>query len=207
MFCLGVTNPESSGLGGGFLMTIYNRTRGECVFVNSRETAPAAAHRDMYKNNSNAAQYGLVEWEELVLPSAKLARRGTVVSEYLGEALKSKERYLRMFPSMKGWINPDTDKIYKRGDIIPRPKLADTLEKIANSSDPVEMFYRGEMAETIIREITEGGGILTKQDLADYKPIEMEPLISTDFRNDLVMCGGPPPSSFAVTQLIVRAMS
>ncbi|KHJ97416.1 gamma-glutamyltranspeptidase [Oesophagostomum dentatum] len=152
----------------------------ECIFVNSRETAPAAAHRDMYKNNSEAAQYGfksiaipselagswyvynkygsgLVAWKDLVLPSAELARKGVIVSEYLEDAMRETEPYFRKFPSMKSWINPDTGKIYEKGDVIPRPKLADTLEKIAYSADPAEMFYRGEMAGTIVKEITEGG--------------------------------------------------
>ncbi|EYC19365.1 hypothetical protein Y032_0024g1044 [Ancylostoma ceylanicum] len=230
MFCLGVTNPQSSGLGGGFLMTIYNKTQGRCVAIDARETAPAAAHRDMFRNDSDGSKYGFksaaipgelagywlayvrygsrrVEWKDLILPSAQLCRSGVPVSEYLDNVMKVKERHFRSNPSMKAWINPATNSTYKAGDRLPRPKLAATLEKIANAPDPVKMFYRGEMAEVIAREMAEGGGIITKKDLASYKPIFYDQLTNNHFRGDLVMCGAPPPSSFAVTQLIVSVMS
>ncbi|KAK6013706.1 gamma-glutamyltranspeptidase, partial [Ostertagia ostertagi] len=207
MFCLGVTNPQSSGLGGGFLMTIYNKTEGKCVAIDARETAPAAAHRDMFRNDSDGSKYGRVAWKELIEPSVKLCRNGVPVSEYLDNVMKVKERHFRLFSSMKAWINPLTNSTYRAGDLLPRLKLAETLEKLANSNDPVKLFYRGEMAETIAKEMAEGGGIITKADLASYKPRVYKQLANTHFRGNLVMCGGPPPSSFAVTQLIVSVMS
>ncbi|XGW03446.1 hypothetical protein V3C99_014995 [Haemonchus contortus] len=230
MFCLGVTNPQSSGLGGGFLMTIYNRTEGKCLAIDARETAPAAAHRDMFRNDSDGSKYGFkaagtpgelagywyafthhgsgrVAWKDLIEPSAKLCRDGVPVSEYLDNVMKVKERHFRLFPSMKAWINPLTNSTYRVGDLLPRTKLAKTLEELANSNDPVKLFYRGEMADTIAREMAEGGGIITKEDLASYKPRVYQQLANTHFRGNLGMCGGPPPSSFVVTQLIVSVMS
>lgn len=230
MFCLGVTNPQSSGLGGGFLMTIYNKTEGKCIAIDARETAPAAAHRDMFRNDSDGSKYGFksaatpgelagywyaftrhgsghVAWKDLIQPSADLCRKGVPVSEYLDNVMKVKERHFRLFPSMKAWINPETNATYKVGDLLPRLKLADTLEKIANSEDPVKLFYHGEMADKIAAEMAEGGGIMTKQDLASYELRVYDQLTNAHFRGDLVMCGGPPPSSFAVTQLIVSVMS
>ncbi|KIH64389.1 hypothetical protein ANCDUO_05302 [Ancylostoma duodenale] len=67
------------------------------------------------------------------------------------------------------------------------------------------MFYRGEMAEVIAREMAEGGGIITKKDLAPYKTIFYDQL--TNISAEIVMYGAPPPSSFAVTHLIVSVMS
>ncbi|KAK6755934.1 hypothetical protein RB195_014367 [Necator americanus] len=218
MFCLGVTNPQSSGLGGGFLMTIYNKTEGRCIAIDARETAPAAAHRDMFRNDSDGSKYGFKSagtpgelagyWHAFTnYGSARLCQNGVPVSEYLDNVMKVKERHFRLFPSMKAWINPATNSTYKAGDLLPRPKLAETLITIANSDDPVKLFYHGTMAETIAREMAEGGGIITQQDLASYKPIVYDQLTNHHFRGDLVMCGGPPPSSFAVTQLIVSLMS
>ncbi|CAJ0589798.1 unnamed protein product [Cylicocyclus nassatus] len=230
MFCLGATNPQSSGLGGGFLMTIYNKTQGKCIAIDARETAPAAAHRDMFRNDSDGSKYGFkaagtpgelagywyafknfgsgsVAWKDLIQPTIELCRSGVPVSEYLDYVMKVKERHFRLFPSMRAWINPATNDTYKAGDLLPRLKLAATLEKVANSEDPVKLFYHGEMADTIAREMAEGGGIITKADLASYKPIFYDQLVNDHFRGDLVMCGGPPPSSFAVTQLIVSVMS
>lgn len=62
------------------------------------------------------------------------------------------------FKCSRAWINPATNTTYKVGEHLPRQKLAATLEKIANSPDPVKLFYRGEMAETIAKEMAEGGG-------------------------------------------------
>lgn len=46
------------GLGGGLLMTIWDAKKGEAIFLNARETAPAAAHKDMYKGNATSSQFG-----------------------------------------------------------------------------------------------------------------------------------------------------
>lgn len=67
----------------------------------------------------------------------------------------SKENSYEM--SVRAWINPETNATYKVGDLLPRLKLADTLEKIANSEDPVKLFYHGEMADKIAAEMAEGG--------------------------------------------------
>lgn len=56
-----------------------------------------------------------------------------------------------------GWINPVTNKTYQFGDVIHRHQLADTMEKLAHARDPVELFYHGEMADTIVREIQANG--------------------------------------------------
>ncbi|CAI4225030.1 unnamed protein product [Auanema sp. JU1783] len=231
MFCLGIVNPQSSGLGGGFLMTLYNKTEGKCIAIDARESAPAAAFEKMFIGDSDGSKYGFkaaavpgelagywytftrfgsgkVQWKDLIEPSIRLCREGVPVSQYLDDVMKVKERHFRLFPSMKDWINPSTNATYKVGDLLPRLKLANTLEKIAESSDPVELFYRGEMTEVMAKEFENGGGIITKEDFANYKVRVYETaLINDHFRGDLVMCGGPPPSSFAVTQLAVSIMS
>ncbi|GMT12025.1 hypothetical protein PFISCL1PPCAC_3322, partial [Pristionchus fissidentatus] len=58
MFCLGATNPQSSGLGGGFLMTLYNSSTGRCVAIDAREAAPGLATETMFVNNSDAGMHG-----------------------------------------------------------------------------------------------------------------------------------------------------
>jgi len=58
LFCDGVANPHSMGLGGGFVMTIYNKTTGEVHTINARERAPLAATENMFDGNSTLAQKG-----------------------------------------------------------------------------------------------------------------------------------------------------
>ncbi|KAI6191150.1 hypothetical protein M3Y97_00196700 [Aphelenchoides bicaudatus] len=231
LFCLGITNPQSSGIGGGFQMTVYNRTTEKCVVVDARETAPSAAHRDMFGNEEFASKYGWraiatpgeiagywlayeqfgsgrISWREIIQPSIDLARNGVPISEYLGYVLNVKEKHFRTLPTMQGWINNKTDKVYQFGDLIKRLELADTLEKIANSPDPIQLFYHGEIADIIVKEIQENGGIITKEDLANYKPKVYEtPLLNKRFYGNLTMCGPPPPSSFAIAQNIIAVMT
>ncbi|CAG9537702.1 unnamed protein product [Cercopithifilaria johnstoni] len=231
MFCLGVTNPQSSGIGGGFIMTLYNRTEKKCTIIDARETAPEKAHRDMFINDEFGSKYGYraiatpgeiagfwlafkrfgsgqVSWYDLIKPSIDLCRYGVPVSKYLGYVLSAKEKHCKTLTTMASWINNNTDKVYVAGDIIKRSELGNTLERLALSSDPVELFYRGDIAKELVREIQDNGGIVTENDFAQFKPIVHEqPLVNDHFSGDLVMCGPPPPSSFAVTQLIISLMA
>ncbi|PAV74239.1 hypothetical protein WR25_03914, partial [Diploscapter pachys] len=231
MFCLGVVNPQSSGLGGGFLMTFYNRTAGKCFAIDAREAAPGKAYRDMFVGDSDGSKYGFkaagvpgelagywmmytrfgsgrVPWKTLVEPAINLARNGHPVSEYLDSVMKVKERHFRLFPSVKHWINPQTNATYRAGDNLKREKLADTLELIANSRDPHKLFYF-DWAKTFAEEFRQGGGIMTEQDFNNYKVrvYDDDVLQHKDFRTGLTMCGGPPPSAFSVLQLIISTMS
>ncbi|VDK71970.1 unnamed protein product [Anisakis simplex] len=180
LFCLGITNPQSSGIGGGFQLALYNRTTQRCTVIDARETAPKKAYRDMFLNDEFGSKYGFraiatpgeiagywlaykkfgsgrIGWAELIKPAIQLCRDGVPVSEYLGYVLGVKEKHFRTLPSMQGWINNKTNKVFVTGDIIKRPELADTLEILANDPDPVELFYRGKMADTIIEEIQANG--------------------------------------------------
>lgn len=58
LFCIGVVNPQSAGIGGGFLMTIYDSKTGVARCLDARETAPAAATEDMYDGNATLSQIG-----------------------------------------------------------------------------------------------------------------------------------------------------
>jgi gamma-glutamyltranspeptidase len=92
------------------------------------------------------------------MPSVRLARQGVPVSEYLAYVLGVKEKHFRTLPSMKSWINPATGHVWQFGDIIRRPELADTMERLAKAPNPVELFYRGQMADQIVTEIQKNGG-------------------------------------------------
>lgn len=231
MFCLGVTNPQSSGIGGGFIMTFYNRSQERCIVIDARETAPQKAHRDMFVNDEFSSKYGFraiatpgeiagywlaykrfgsgnISWYDLIKPSVDLCRNGVPVSEFLGYVLGVKEKQFRSSSVMRNWFNNVTNKVFVTGDIIKRPELAETLEKIALSSDPQKLFYHGDIADVLVREIQENGGIITKEDFMRFEPtVHEHPLINDHFSENLAMCGPPPPSSFAVTQLIISLMA
>ncbi|VDK86087.1 unnamed protein product [Onchocerca ochengi] len=232
LICIGVVNPQSSGLGGGFLMTIYNSTTNQCIVVNARETASAKANETMFNNSPEDALIGYraiatpselhglwtvfsrfgsgkVSWQRLFQPSIRLALEGFPISTALAEVLVELEANILAEPSLKKiFVDPKTDKIYKEGDVITRDHLGVTLQNIANSSDPLQLFYRGGIAQTIAAEIEERGGYVSLDDLRNYETkIDEVPIITKNFLGNYVMCGPPPPSSAAVTQSIISTVA
>ncbi|KHN81335.1 Gamma-glutamyltranspeptidase 1 [Toxocara canis] len=232
LVCVGVVNPQSSGLGGGFIMTIYNSTTGRCTTVDARETAPASANQSMFIGNASDAMTGYrsiavpselhgfwtvykkfgsgkVSWSRLFEPSIQLALNGFPVSSHLAMWLSEKEDEILVESSLKRlFVDPSTERVYEEGDLIKREHLGFTLQLIANSTDPVQLFYQGGLAQTIAAEIEEHGGHITLDDLRSYTTvIDETPIVNDNLPGDLSMCGPPPPSSFAITQSIIAIMS
>ncbi|KAK6757166.1 hypothetical protein RB195_015158 [Necator americanus] len=232
LLCIGVVNPQSSGIGGGFIMTLYNSSTGRCQTINARESAPLAATEDMFVNDTSQSVYGYrsiatpselhgfwtvfrrfgsgkVSWSRLFDPSINLAIHGFPVSSNLALVLSDKESLIQAEPTMKEiFVDKSTGRVYEEGDIIKRERYGFTLQLIANATDPVDLFYKGGMAQTIAGEITENGGHINQKDLASYETLIDEiPLIATGLPGDLEMCGPPPPSSFVVTQSIIAVMA
>lgn len=122
------------GLGGGFLMTIYDASSGKAEFLNARETAPAKATRDMFGSNGTLSmygglsvavpgelagywaaheKYGILPWRELFLPSIKLCETGIKVNPYLADTLRRKVLRIRAEPSLAEiLINPRTNSTW-----------------------------------------------------------------------------------------------
>ncbi|MCP9260615.1 Gamma-glutamyltranspeptidase 1 [Dirofilaria immitis] len=243
LICIGVVNPQSSGLGGGFLMTVYNSTSNRCIVINARETAPAVANETMFNEapedalTDSTEKYlyqllgyrsiatpselhglwtifslfgsGKISWHRLFQPSIDLALEGFPISGALAEVLAKLEETILAEPSLKKvFVDPKTDKVYKEGDIITRDHLGATLQNIANSSDPIQLFYRGGIAQTIAAEIEEHGGYVSLNDLRNYETkIDEIPIIAENFLGNYAMCGPPPPSSASVTQNIILTIA
>ncbi|KAE9547461.1 hypothetical protein FO519_009326, partial [Halicephalobus sp. NKZ332] len=166
LLCIGVVNPQSSGLGGGFVMTLYNATTQRCISIDAREMAPRTANATMFVNSPSDSVLGWksiatpgelhgfwtvftrfgsgkIAWRDLFLPSIKLAREGFPVSSNLALVFVKTESDIMADEHMKGaFTDPRTGRVYEEGDIIKRPQLADTLEELANATDPVQLFYQ-----------------------------------------------------------------
>jgi gamma-glutamyltranspeptidase/glutathione hydrolase len=208
-FALAVTWPEAGNIGGGGYMLVVGH--GEPVVFDFRETAPGAATRDMFVNRSDRTAHRRVgvpgtvrglslahqklgskkPWKDLVLPAVKLARNGFVLD---GATARSLNRVLR---SAKGDETAELRRVFGNpkgewlaGDVLKQPDLALTLERIADKGS--RGFYEGQTADLIVAEMKRGGGLITKQDLADYWAIEHPPMHGTYRGFDVY---GPPPSS------------
>jgi len=222
-FALAVTYPQAGNIGGGGFLLARLET-GERVFIDFRECAPLAASRDMYLDSlgevvKNASlighlasgvpgsvaglaeahrRYGSLPWRELVEPAIALARDGFPVTASQAGSLRNLASYRGRFPGLAAFARPD-GTLLEAGDTLRQPDLARTLRSIAEGGE--DAFYRGAIAELIVAEMRAGGGIMTREDLAGYRPRIREP-VRGSYRGYEVI-SAPPPSSGGVILLEV----
>ncbi|HEY4313548.1 MAG TPA: gamma-glutamyltransferase [Pirellulales bacterium] len=207
---LAVTYPGAGNIGGGGFMLIWPGRGQEPVCVDYRETAPAAATRDMFSTDGAPyshktvgvpgtprglamahQRWGKLPWRDLVAPAIKLAEQGFAIDEALADDLRSltakstaTDEFRRVFSSLDG-------KKWKAGDLLVQPDLARTLQLLADEG--AEAFYRGQIAQAIVAEMRAGGGLVTADDLAEYAAKIRTPIHGTYRGFDIY--GPPPPSS------------
>ncbi len=217
-FALAVVNPEAGNIGGGGFL-LLRTSDGDVRALDFRETAPAAATRDMFLDeNGNVTDrsvvghlasgvpgtvagmwaaheaYGTLPWAELLQPAVDLARGFTVRPRFLASLTPAIVEALSGFAASSEQFLPDGARP-EVGDTLRQPDLAATLERIRDEGP--DGFYRGETARRIVEEMERGGGILTADDLAGYTAAWREP-ITLRYR-DHVIHSMPPSSSGGIT--------
>ncbi|MBF8779390.1 gamma-glutamyltransferase [Pseudomonas fulva] len=218
-FTLAVTYPEAGNIGGGGFMTLY--VDGKPYFLDYREVAPKAASRNMYLDDkgeivenmslvgARAAgvpgtvmglweahqKFGKLPWSELLTPAIGYAREGFKVAQ---KQYQYRDDVQGLF---KGATNfNDYFGNMKVGELFRQPELAQTLERIADKG--VSEFYQGKTADLLVAQMQADKGLISKQDLADYKAVWRDP-IAIQWRGNTVYTA-PPPSSggVALAQLL-----
>ena len=214
---LAVTLPRAGNLGGGGFMLVHLADKQKTVAIDYREMAPAAAHRDMFLNESGDVdnkkarfshlssgvpgtvaglahaleKYGTMSWKQVVQPAIELAEKGILVSYDLSQNLKKRRAWLTANEATANAYYKKNGVPYEAGEVIVQPDLAKTLKRLAKHG-PQE-FYRGETAKLIAADMKKHGGLITMEDLANYKVAERE-AVSTSYRGyDVVSM--PPTSS------------
>lgn len=212
---ISVAEPFSAGIGGGGFLMFYQAQKNETKALDFRERAPLKATQNMYldaqgKVRPNSSingylavatpgtiaglyeahrQYGKLPWKTVVAPSVNLAQSGFPVSHRFTEATTS-----RKFQNAEAQkIFTHQGKPYQPGEIFKQPDLATTLSAIA--VDP-NSFYQGKIANAIVNDMRVNKGLITLEDLKQYRPIWRTPVCG-DFRQARV-CSMPPPSSGGV---------
>jgi gamma-glutamyltranspeptidase/glutathione hydrolase len=226
---LGLTEPQSSGLGGGAFIMVYDADSREITSYDGRETAPAGATPELFYENGRPmgfldavlsgrstgapgavaalamaqATHGSLEWSSLFDDAERLARDGFTVSPRLAGMIALPGGQARTPWANAYFTKPDGSR-YVAGDTLKNPAYAETVAAIAR--DGVEALRRGPIAEAMVEAVHAGPrpGTLSLDDLAAYRPIERDALCRP-FRV-YVVCVPPPPSSgVAVLQLLAMA--
>jgi gamma-glutamyltranspeptidase/glutathione hydrolase len=217
-FSLAVTHPTAGNIGGGGFL-IHQQASGAATAYDFRETAPAASHPEMFMIDGKyrpelhhsshlavgvpgtvAGLYmawqdgGSLPWKDLVTPAIAQARDGIVVTDGLARSLNRVLPRMEKYPaSIEKFTNADAPM--EPGQMWHQPDLAASLQRIADEGP--DGFYKGKTADLIVAEMKRGGGIITHEDLAAYKPQRRTPIRGTYRGYEILSM--PPPSSGGVT--------
>lgn len=206
---LAVAHPPAGNIGGGGFMMILP-SGGKPICIDYREVAPAAAHKDLFARGADRhaavmvgvpgtlrglelahEKFGKLKWGELVAPAVKLARAGFAIDKDLAKSLNAILESSPEHAEMQRVFRKPGGGKWQAGDLLRQPELAATLEQIERSG--VQAFYEGAIAEKLVAEMRASGGLITLEDLKQYRAVVREP-IGCKFRGYDVY-GPPPPSS------------
>ena len=216
---LSVVEPESSGIGGGFMATMHIASSNHDVFLDARETAPAAVNAKDYLNSDGspnrdtslkgplssgipgepaglvwlAKHYGKVPLTVSLAPAIRTARDGFQPDSRLIGAIQGEQQNLQRWPASTAKYLPN-GKVPAAGEIWRDPAQAHTLELLAQYGD--SGFYSGETAQKLVDAVQDAGGHWTLKDLSSYRVKERTP-ITVDYHGYKIITA-PPPSSGGV---------
>ena len=217
-FALAVTWPSAGNIGGGGF-AVVRLEDGMVVTLDFRETAPAAAHRDMYLDEdgnevpewSRAShlasgvpgsvdglltlleEYGTMSRKEVMAPAIRLASKGFPLTWTMARTFERQQKNMGKYPASVASFTKKGEA-YQPGDLWVQKDLASTLRRI--SSKGRAGFYEGKTADLIVAEMQRGNGIITHEDLQSYTSVWREPIKGT-YRGYEIY-GMPPPSSGGV---------
>lgn len=212
-YALAVVYPQAGNIGGGgFLVGV--KSNGEKFTLDYRETAPKKASRDMYvdkngKANTDLSQNGRLAvgipgsvagffatlkycklpMDKLIQPAIDLAEKGFAITEQEANLLNNnKQNFQKHNQSSIVFVK---DIPWKAGDLLVQKDLAETLKLIQKQG--LKGFYEGKTAELLVSEMKKGNGIISSEDLKNYKVAERKAL-EFDYKGNQVV-SMPLPSS------------
>lgn len=223
---LAVTYPFAGNIGGGGFMIIRFPETGESVAVDFREMAPGLATQDMYLDEEGEIErskstighlsvgipgtikgfdlvlktYGRLSWKEVIEPAIRLAEEGFALTEDRASSFnRLSERYGNFTELIKIFSKSDgTD--FEEGDIFVQQELAESLKQIAEEGP--DAFYKGKIADLIVIDMEKHGGLITKEDLANYKAHIRKPLKGNYRGFEIVSMPSPSSGGTALIEML-----
>jgi gamma-glutamyltranspeptidase / glutathione hydrolase len=214
-FSIGVVEPDGSGIGGGGSMMIYLNDEKKVYYINFYQKASMEVDKLDYKRREDGIsaktalvpgnvagltealeEFGSMNLEDVLDDAIKYAEDGFPVDNTLSGVLLDNIEILQKYPATSKIFLPGGFPLME-GDILKQPELASTLKIIKEDGD--EGFYEGEIAEKIVAGITSEGGVITLDDLEDYEPEILEPLVG-DYRGYKIYSANAPQSGASIIQ-------
>ena len=219
-FSLAVVLPRAGNLGGGGFMIVHDVKSKQTKALNYREMAPASAHRDMYLDSSGHVDnimlnseypasgvpgsvagmcralelYGTMSLKEVLTPAIRQAEKGFTVTYDLSRILKIQDSRMRKWPESAKIFYKDNGGFYEVGDLLIQKDLAWSLNQLAEHGPSA--FYGGTIGQRIAADMKNNGGLITVEDLKNYRVEEMDAVWGTYRGYDVASM--PPPSSGGV---------
>ncbi|MCZ6503464.1 MAG: gamma-glutamyltransferase [Gammaproteobacteria bacterium] len=213
-FALAVTSPSGGNIGGGGFL-VYRSHKGDAIAYDFRELAPSGSHPNMWLVDGQYSyekhhlspyavgvpgtvkglhlawrDHGRLPWKRLVEPAIKLAEEGITVTLGLARSLEGALPRMKKYPASMAQFS-NKGKPFEAGHVLKQIDLANTLQRIANKGP--DGFYKGKTATLIVKEIEANGGLITLEDLANYKAKRRVPIKGNYRGYDIISM--PPPSS------------
>ncbi|TNN73784.1 Gamma-glutamyltransferase 5 [Liparis tanakae] len=225
LLCTSVVNPQSMGIGGGSIVTIRNK-KGKVEVYNFRETVPRSFKSNLLNDCKSSLglatgsqwigvpgelrgyeavhkQYGKLPWAKLFEPTIKLAREGIALPAFLGNLLKFSIVKDHVEKSSLCEVLCNKNKtVLSAGDILKFPKLAETMETIAEQG--ADAFYTGKIGQDLIRDIEAAGGTLKSEDLKSFQ-VRVEDAWTVPV-GDTKMHFPPPPAGGPLLAFLLSLM-
>ena len=223
-FALAVVLPRAGNIGGGGFMVMFDEASQESYSIDYRETAPEAATKDMFLNSDGSVnkkratqgvlsigvpgtvygmwevhkKFGSLPWSKLLAPAIELAEDGFLISPFMADALNKRYKKLGKYENFKKIFYQNYPvQMHQR---LKQPNLAETLKTI--SKNGVKGFYEGEIATMIDAYMRENGGLITKKDLKNYRPIWRDTLHGSFNEYEIVTMGPPSSGGVHIIQML-----
>ncbi|XP_053850033.1 glutathione hydrolase 5 proenzyme [Vidua macroura] len=222
LICTSVMNPQSSGLGGGVIFTIYNASTGTVEVINARETVPRVFPHNLLSGcgagfpigprwigvpgelrgyEEAHKRHGRLPWKALFEPTIKLLSEPLVISPVLGKILHHpafSEPGKNLCPLLC-----DGQRFLKLGETFRWQALQRTLQAVAEHG--AAAFYEGEIGRALVEDVTKAGSSLSLEDLRAYKA-EVSSALNITLNNHTKVFAPGPPMGGAVLMFILKVL-
>jgi gamma-glutamyltranspeptidase/glutathione hydrolase len=218
---LGLMEPTGCGIGGDLFAIVWDAENRELTGLNASGRAPAAMTIEYFRENGIESipplgplpvsvpgavdgwyelheRYGRLSMSEILAPAIEYAREGFPLSEVIAYYMSRGEPYYAEYPNFAETYMPE-GRVPRKGELFSNPRLADTYEAIAAGGRDV--FYKGEIARKIDAFMTEQGGLLRYEDLANHRSEWVTP-VSTNYRGWDVYELPPSGQGIAALQIL-----